>query len=123
MTRLVVVYPINPYPKVIRSFIRQEVLTLGPPFITTYVAGIPNLIRGGESGWLVPAGDVEALSDALRECLAAPTAALDRMGMSGRQRVLSRHDVDTEAHKLGELFSRSTGGSLRDACKPEMSAA
>ena len=33
------------------------------PVITTYVAGIPELVRPGENGWLVPAGDVDALAD------------------------------------------------------------
>ena len=102
----------------------MEAMALGRPVITTYVAGIPELIRDGESGWLVPAGDVEALSGALRACLAASTADLDRMGAVGRRQVLRRHDVNAEAQKLGELFGRSLGSSATQvANQPEVSAA
>ena len=40
----------------------MEAMALRRPVITTYVAGIPELVRDGENGWLVPAGDVEALA-------------------------------------------------------------
>ena len=56
--------------------------------ITTYVAGIPELVRPGEHGWLVPAGDVEALADAMYDCLDTPVDILTRMGETARERVL-----------------------------------
>ena len=40
----------------------MEAMALRRPVISTYVAGIPELIHPGEHGWLVPAGDVEALA-------------------------------------------------------------
>ena len=39
----------------------MEAMALRRPVISTYVAGIPELVRDGEHGWLVPAGDVDAL--------------------------------------------------------------
>ena len=41
------------------------------------------------------------------DCLAAPADALARMGEAARERVLARHDVDTEAAKLAGLFAAS----------------
>ena len=35
----------------------MEAMALRRPVISTYVAGIPELVRDGEHGWLVPAGD------------------------------------------------------------------
>jgi glycosyltransferase involved in cell wall biosynthesis len=82
----------------------MEALALARPVLSTYVAGIPELVRSGEAGWLFPAGDVESLASAMRECLAAQPADLDKMGAAGRSRVLERHSVDIEAAKLMEHF-------------------
>ncbi|MGV8899267.1 MAG: glycosyltransferase [Burkholderiaceae bacterium] len=82
----------------------MEAMALRRPVLTTYVAGIPELVRPGESGWLFPAGDVDALSAVLEEFLATPVHVLDAMGEAGYQRVLERHSVDIEAAKLAQLF-------------------
>ena len=47
----------------------MEAMALRRPVLTTYVAGIPELVRPGENGWLVPSGDVEELAAALEEVL------------------------------------------------------
>jgi len=85
----------------------MEAMALGRPVISTYVAGIPELVIDGVNGWLVPAGDHDALTAALRKCLSAPPALLASMGAAAHERALSRHSVDTEAKKLAALFSRS----------------
>ena len=78
----------------------MEAMALGRPVITTFVAGIPELVTHGQSGWLVPAGDVDALADALEACIQASTEDLERMGRAARERALARHDIDVEAGKL-----------------------
>lgn len=83
----------------------MEALALGRPVISTYVAGIPELVEPGVSGWLVPAGDVERLAAAMRECLAAAPEALDALGAAGRARVLERHDAAHAAALLAEAFA------------------
>jgi len=82
----------------------MEAMALRRPVITTFVAGIPELVRPGESGWLLPAGDVAALADAIVECMDAEPDVLQRMGEAARRRVLADHDVDAEAGKLARLF-------------------
>jgi glycosyltransferase involved in cell wall biosynthesis len=93
----------------------MEAMALCRPVISTYVAGIPELVRDGENGWLVPAGDVDALAQAMRQCLEAPGEARQRMGVTGRERVLARHDVDREAAKLVVLFRASGAAALASA--------
>ena len=83
----------------------MEAMALRRPVISTFVAGIAELVRSGEDGWLVPAGDVEALQEAIEVCLAAPDEVIVRMGEGGRERVLSRHSADIEAAKLARLFA------------------
>src|SRR5690606_29651433 len=58
----------------------MEAMALRRPVLSTYVAGIPELVRPGEGGWLFPAGDVDALEQALRQVLAFPPEDLERMG-------------------------------------------
>lgn len=82
----------------------MEAMALRRPVITTFVAGIPELVRDGQEGWLVPAGDVYALAQALQQCLCAPHEQLSVMGEQARERALQRHSVDAEAAKLLELF-------------------
>ncbi|MDP1682194.1 MAG: glycosyltransferase, partial [Burkholderiales bacterium] len=74
--------------------------------LTTFVAGIPELVRPGENGWLFPAGSVDALAAAMEDFLATPVDVLMRMGEAGYQSVLQRHSIDTEAAKLGVLFRK-----------------
>lgn len=87
----------------------MEAMALRRPVLTTYVAGIPELVRPGEDGWLFPAGSVDELIAAMEDFLAQPDEVLQRMGQSARRRVLERHDIDTEAAKLAKLF--------RDPCR------
>lgn len=82
----------------------MESLALARPVVTTYIAGIPELVRPGESGWLVPAGDPTELAQAMVEMARTPSPELERMGKSGRERVRMRHSVDVEAKKLAALF-------------------
>jgi colanic acid/amylovoran biosynthesis glycosyltransferase len=87
----------------------MEAMALGRPVISTYVAGIPELVRNGEDGWLVPAGDIDALAESMRACLTAQPVELARMGEAARARVRARHDVDVEAAKLARLFAKAPG--------------
>jgi glycosyltransferase involved in cell wall biosynthesis len=84
----------------------MEAMALGRPVISTYVAGIPELVLPGENGWLAPAGDAAALADAMTAALEAPAGRLAEMGAAARARALARHDVDAVAQRLAALFSR-----------------
>lgn len=82
----------------------MEALALARPVIATYVASIPELVRPGETGWLVPAGDPEALADAMLALLDSPTERLAAMGAAGAAAVRAAHDVRAEAGKLLDLI-------------------
>ncbi|MFT3812134.1 MAG: glycosyltransferase [Acidovorax sp.] len=83
----------------------MEAMALGRPVLTTSIAGIPELVRHGIDGWLVPAGDVDALTNMLSRALATAPDKLQDMGLAARARVIERHSVDTEATKLRHIFS------------------
>jgi glycosyltransferase involved in cell wall biosynthesis len=82
----------------------MEAMALRRPVISTYVAGIPELVTPGETGWLVPAASIAPLVQAMEDCLNSPADTLQHMGETAYQRVIRRHDIDTEAAKLVHLF-------------------
>jgi glycosyltransferase involved in cell wall biosynthesis len=85
----------------------MEAMALRRPVLTTHVAGIPELVIDGENGWLIPAGSVEGLAQALKNCLFVTVDELERRGNAGYQRVLARHSVDLETAKLASLLRTS----------------
>jgi colanic acid/amylovoran biosynthesis glycosyltransferase len=91
----------------------MEAYALGRPVLSTYVAGIPELVQPGRSGWLVPAGSIDALADAMREVLTADPATLDRMAKEGEAMVRELHDVRRSARELSSLLEQ-TGGAGGD---------
>ncbi|MDO8882612.1 glycosyltransferase family 4 protein [Pseudotabrizicola sp.] len=82
----------------------MEAMAAGRPVIATAIAGVPELVTP-DTGWLVPAGDVEALAHGICAMAATPLDRLAEMGHAARQRVLKRHDIDREAEKLTVLFA------------------
>lgn len=88
----------------------MEAMAAARPVIATYIAGTPELVSEGETGWLVPAGDAQALAKAIRDMASTPHDRLSEMGQAGRRRVLERHDIDTEATKLAGLFEQAITG-------------
>ena len=78
----------------------MEAMAAARPVIATYIAGTPELVQNGQTGWMVPAGDVAALAAAVDSVAQTPLTKLSKMGMAARARVLARHDVEVEAEKL-----------------------
>lgn len=81
----------------------MEAMAAGRPVIASAIAGVPELVVA-ETGWLVPAGDTNALADAIATLAATPPDKLAGMGHAARARVLSRHDADLEAARLAALI-------------------
>jgi glycosyltransferase involved in cell wall biosynthesis len=86
----------------------MEAMALARPVISTYIAGIPELVLPGVTGWLVPPGNPASLAEAMRQALSAAPDELVRMGEAARHRVLERHDVMREAEKL-EILMQMAG--------------
>ena len=99
-----------------------EALALGRPVISTYIAAHPELIEPGVNGWLVPAGAVEPLVDAMAEALTSDVAVLEKMGRAGATRVAEQHNVDTEVQKLIDLFFPGSSGQVQQSPSPRASA-
>ena len=73
--------------------------------IAPYLAGIPELVIDGETGWLYPAGDVDAMARAMERALTSSGPVGEQIVTQARIRVRARHDVDVEARKLLDLIA------------------
>jgi glycosyltransferase involved in cell wall biosynthesis len=82
----------------------MEAFALGRPVISTYVAGIPELVQPERNGWLVPAGDVDGLAEAIVALLQTSLPTLTAMGMAGHQAVSERHAIHREVSRLANLI-------------------
>lgn len=84
----------------------MEALAIGRPVISTYIAGIPELVDEG-CGWIIPAGSHSALVDAMRAALVASPDEIAAKGKEGRARIEHGHDIDKEVAKLYALIEKS----------------
>ena len=82
----------------------MEAMANRKPVIAPFLAGIPELVIHGETGWLYPASDIAALGRAIKSCLDASPATMAAMGERARRAVWAAHDADAEAGKLLELM-------------------
>lgn len=81
----------------------MEAFSHARPVVSTYVGGIPELVRDGHNGYLVPPGSASDLAAAIERLLTNPAAAAE-MGQRGRETVLSAFREDTGADRLAALF-------------------
>jgi colanic acid/amylovoran biosynthesis glycosyltransferase len=100
----------------------MEAMALKRPVLTTFVAGIPELVVAGTSGWLFPAGDVAALAAAIEDAVRRPSDELKRMGEAAYARVMERHSIDAEAAKLVRLFAHAGSEQTAPGTENRLSA-
>jgi len=83
----------------------MEAMAMGIPCISTYIAGIPELIRNEVDGLLVMPSDTEALKAAIVRLMDNGELS-SRLGSAGRQRVLEKYNLDRNVERLGQIFLR-----------------
>lgn len=87
----------------------MEAMAVGVPVVTTFISGIPELVVDGETGWVVPAGNVDRLADALRDALCGPDR--DARVDAARERVERQHDRRRTTADLERLLRACHDGS------------
>jgi colanic acid/amylovoran biosynthesis glycosyltransferase len=82
----------------------MEALASRLPVVASDLSGIPELVRPGETGWLVPPADAPALADALAEMAANPAEAARRAD-AGRHLVEQEFDLRRNVEELAALLA------------------
>jgi glycosyltransferase involved in cell wall biosynthesis len=80
-----------------------EAMAWGKPVIGSRVGGIPELVRDGQEGLLVPHGDVRALGEAMLRMQNEPELS-ERLGRAGRDRTLECYDSYTHLQAVNGAY-------------------
>ena len=87
-----------------------EAMGAGLAVVATDVPGHRDVVRDGETGLLVPAGDARALAAALEALMDDPERRV-RMGRAGRARVLKEFSVRSMVDKTAEIYRAAAAGT------------
>jgi len=82
-----------------------EAMSWGLPVIATPVGGIPQVVTKEVNGLLVPAGDIEALTNALRRLLTSPELR-QQLGDAARQTIEAGYSLDQALARLSGIYDR-----------------
>jgi colanic acid/amylovoran biosynthesis glycosyltransferase len=83
----------------------MEAQATGLPVISTYHAGIPELVLDGESGYLVKEGDIPNLANNLINLIENPDLRME-FGKKGRKHVEKQFNLDKQVKKLEEIYGQ-----------------
>ena len=82
----------------------MEAMAMEIPCVTTHITGIPELIRDGVDGLLVAPSNLDALAGALARLMDS-TELRERVGKSGRARVVELYDLERNVERLAGIFA------------------
>jgi glycosyltransferase involved in cell wall biosynthesis len=80
-----------------------EAMAMGCPVIATAVGGSTELVRHGETGFLVPPADAAALASALVDMAASPDRR-NRLRIRSREVAVAEHGIDRMVHSVERLY-------------------
>ena len=88
-----------------QALVLQEAQAMGLPILSTLHNGIPEGVLDGESGFLVPERDVDALAEKLRYLVTNPEVWA-KMGRQGRAYVEERYNIEQLNQQLVEIYQK-----------------
>ena len=86
-----------------------EAMASGVAVVAARAGAAEIVVKHGETGMLTPPGDADALTQAIEPLLRDPLRAAE-MGGKARARVLAAFGAETEAERIGDVYSGLLGG-------------
>jgi glycosyltransferase involved in cell wall biosynthesis len=97
-----------PYVAATQSGIAQIALSFERPVIVTRVGGLPEAVREGETGFVVPAGDAAALGACIAEFFASGAAGRLAPHLRGEAERFSWTEMAAAVHRVGAALGLPT---------------
>ena len=85
------------------GFVNAEAMAMGKPVISTRVGAVPELVRDGETGFLIEPQDAWGLAQCICYLLNEPEIGR-RMGSQGRQLIETKFDLKQEVTAMADLY-------------------
>ncbi len=83
----------------------MEAMAMEIPCVSTWITGVPELIRDGIDGILVPPADACAFAAGLSKLIDDPELRR-RIGLAGRARILDKFHLEKNGRHLAAIFQR-----------------
>ena len=83
---------------------------MGKPVIASLIGAAPEIVLPGETGWLVPPGDHDAMADALHAALSLPPPARDRLAQAAMERIGASFSVESMGNKTLAVYRELLAG-------------
>jgi colanic acid/amylovoran biosynthesis glycosyltransferase len=93
----------------------MEAMAMQRVVVATAVSGIPELVRPGRNGWLVPAGDEDALANAMQAVLEAPIESVREMGRAAREDAREKHAIEATVDGILGVLGWGAAAEVRSA--------
>jgi colanic acid/amylovoran biosynthesis glycosyltransferase len=87
----------------------MEAMAAGIPVVATYISGIPELVRNGQNGFLVPPSDANATVSAIRR-LTDDADLRNQFAIAGRETIEQEFDLQAEARWLASILIGALAG-------------
>ena len=82
-----------------------EAMATGVALVAARSGGAEDVVTDGETGLLVPPGDVDALVSALEPLMRVPQRATE-LGRNARNRVLAEFTIDAEVERIAAVYRK-----------------
>jgi len=90
-----------------------EAMAAGLPTVATSVGGIPEYVHDGDTGWLVPPADGDALAERMLAVVTDPDERRRRAGR-GQALIMAEHDIRASVAAYEALYSSLSAAATGD---------
>lgn len=89
-------------------YVILEAMACSLPVVATRIYGVPEAVDDGETGVLIPSGDIPALRDALEALVKSPSVRI-QMGVNGRRRFEGNFTLARHVGQLETIYREALG--------------
>jgi glycosyltransferase involved in cell wall biosynthesis len=85
------------------GMVALEAMAVSKPVVAADLGGLAEIVVPGQTGWLVPPGNADALADALEQAITRPDLRLT-MGLAGQARCRAEFTLDRQVKQMAAVY-------------------